>query len=270
VPVHPVHAYGFASTFKLRELVPLFTMPGARGPIEPKLKERLLVAWEANGEKRYALAFDFGAVVFVNCAPTEEQRIVEALKKKYAAEPHPPLDETFLVETAPTAKLEVRFDRVVVPELTEGIVDIVALILAQSVAMDYYVRDVEAIEIETDRITERLQSKGQVGRVRSLIKFIGVCIATRNDILSTLALFDKPDATWENETLDRLWEGLYRMLELDDRYKALEAKLRMFQDNLEVLVDLTRQRQTLRLEMAVVVLILFETLTMLWQILQHR
>ena len=42
------------------------------------------------------------------------------------------------------------------------------------------------------------------------------------------------------------------MLELDDRYRALEAKLRMFQDNLVVLVDLARQRQTCVLEFAVV------------------
>jgi uncharacterized Rmd1/YagE family protein len=256
VAVHPVHAYGFASTFKLRDLVPLL-----RGPTEPKLKERLLAPLGGN---RYALAYDFGAVVFVNCEPDEEVRVIVELSKRLTGEKHPPTTESFLIEDG-SATPEVRFDRVLVPELTEGVVDIVALILAQSVAMDYYVHDVEEIEIETDLITERLRSAGSVGPVRPLIQFIGLCIATRNDILSTLALFDKPDATWDNEPLDRLWEGLYRMLELDDRYKALEAKLRMFQDNLEVLVDLTRQRQTLRLEVAVVFLILFETLVMILQ-----
>jgi methylenetetrahydrofolate dehydrogenase (NADP+)/methenyltetrahydrofolate cyclohydrolase len=40
-----------------------------------------------------------------------------------------------------------------------------------------------------------------------------------------------------------LWNGLRKMLELDDRYRALDAKLRMFQDNLVLLVDLARQRQ---------------------------
>ena len=38
------------------------------------------------------------------------------------------------------------------------------------------------------------------------------------------------------------------MLELDDRYRALDAKLRMFQDNLVLLVDLARSRSTLFLE----------------------
>ena len=62
-------------------------------------------------------------------------------------------------------------------------------------------------------------------------------------------------------------EELYRMLELDDRYRSLEAKLRMFQDNLTVLVDLTRQRTTMTLEVIVAILILFEMLIMIWQLM---
>jgi uncharacterized Rmd1/YagE family protein len=261
VPLAQVHAYAFAATFKLRELIPLFTIDGR----EPKVKERLLASF---GSNCYALAYDFGSVVFVNCPAAEQARIVDELKRRLPPEPHPPLTESFLIETGGATAPEVRFDRVVVPELTEGVVDIVALIVAQSAAMDYYAQDVELIEVRMDRITERLQTSGRVGAVKPLTKFIGSCIAVRNDILSTLALFDKPDATWENESLDRLWEGLYRMLELDDRYKALEAKLHMFQDNLEVLVDLTRQRQTIRLEVVVVLLILLETLVMVWQIVR--
>jgi len=258
VSVQPIHAFAFASTFKLRELEPLFRVDAA----EVKTKERLLARY---GTDCYAIAYDFGALVFVNCDPALEARMVSEVRKMLTDEPHPPMTETFLIETGASTAPKVRFDRVLVPELSEGVVDIVALIVAQSVSMDYYVRDVEEIERETDRITARLRSTGRVGRVKSLIQFIGLCIATRNDILSTLALFDKPDATWEDENLDRLWEGLYRNLELDDRYKALEAKLRMFQDNLEVLVDLARQRQTLRLEATVVLLILFEVVVMIFQ-----
>jgi len=261
MPTYPVNAYGFSATFKLRELVPLFSSD----PSQVRVKERLIATL---GEGRWALAYDFGAVVFVGVDEAEQKRLIEQLSKRLTGEPHPPLTETFCIDVQAGAATEARFDRVVVPELTTEVVDIVALILAQSVAMDYYARDVDQIEEETDRIAEYLRSAGRIpGRVKQLVQFIGLCIATRNDVISTLALFDKPDATWENEHLDRLWEGLYRMLELDDRYKALEAKLRMFQDNLVVLVDLARQRHTLQLELIVILLILGEGLLMLWQIL---
>ncbi len=254
-----VYAYGFAGTFRLRELVSAFA-PVATARVE---KDRLIADYPAG----YALAYKFGAVVFVGVDTAERQRVVAAISERLAGEPHPPLTEDFLIETG-SATFDVRFDRVLVPELNLPIVDTVALVLAQSVAIDYYAEDVAEIEAETERIAVQLRKDGRIrGRLRQRIRFIGHCIETRNAVISTLALFDKPDATWENEQLDRLWTGLYRMLELDDRSRALEAKLRMFQDNLVVLVDLTRQRYTLTLEAIVAVLILLEVAIMVWQVM---
>ncbi len=258
-PAVSVQAYGFAATFNLKELLSCFKEVDAR--VE---KDRLLANF---GPGRFALAYDFGAIVFIGTEPAEKQAVLDRLITRFH-ESHLPLEESFLIEAHSTGQTEVRFDRVMVPEVTLPVVEIVGEMLAQSVSMDYYASDVLELEGETDRITEELIQKGRVPRdTRALVKFIGQCIATRNDVISTLALFDKPDAAWENEQLDRLWNGLYKMLELDDRYRALEAKLRIFQDNMEVLVDLTRQGQTLRLEVAVVVLIVFEIAVMMWQLL---
>jgi uncharacterized Rmd1/YagE family protein len=260
MPTLPISAYGFASTLKLKELVPLFDGGGAR--VE---HDRLLAQL---GPDRWALAYDFGAVVFVGLGPKDCERLVAAIAGRLVDEPHPPLTESFTIEVDPAKTMEVRFDRVVVPVLELGAVEIVAEVLAQSVAMDYYADDVAEIEAETDRIAAELRRQGRIpGHVRPTLQFIGLCIATRNDVISTLALFDKPDATWENEQLDRLWNGMRKMLEFDDRYRALDAKLRMFQDNLVLLVDLARQRHTLALELAVVLLIVIEVVVMVWQML---
>jgi uncharacterized Rmd1/YagE family protein len=260
VPTVPVHAYGFASTFRLKELEPVFAEVA-----ETRVAGDELHAQFSDG--MWALAYDFGAVVFIGIDPAVQQRVIGGIGKKLEGEKHPPMTEDFLVETD-AAEFGVRFDRVMVPKLNRDVADLVGLVLAQSVAMDYYGRDVAEIEVATDRIAKELREAGRLRRsVRDLSRFIGLCIATRNDIISTLALFDKPDVTWENEQLDRLWNGLYRMLELDDRYRLLDAKLRMFQDNLVVLVDLARQRHTLALEVTVAVLILMEMLVMIWQVL---
>jgi uncharacterized Rmd1/YagE family protein len=260
MPAVPVHAYGFSATFKLRDLEPTFGEVGSARVDKDRLLAQL-------GEGRFALAYDFGAVVFIGVDAAVQTRLIRAIEAKLPPEPRPPLTEDFLIETEAEG-FEVRFDRVLVPTLSVDVVEIVALVMAQSVAMDYYGQDVAEIEEATDRIAGELRTSGRLGkRVRDLTQFIGLCIATRNDIISTLALFDKPDATWENEELDRLWNGLYRTLELNDRYRALEAKLRMFQDNLIVLVDLQRQRHTFLLESAVVALIVLEIMIMIWQVL---
>ena len=257
----PIFAYGFAATFRLRELVDAFSDLGA-AQID---KDRLIIRL---GQERYALAFDFGAVVFVGIDDELRRRTIERVLKILPPEPNPPITETFLIEVRDVPAPEVRFDRVVVGALTVPILDVVAEVVAQSVAMDYYASDVDQIETQFDHIVARLRSGKRSESVAKLTRFIGVCIAVRNDVISTLALFDKPEATWENEQLDRLWTGMRHLLELDDRYRNLEAKLRLFQENLVVLVDLARQRHTLALEWAVVLLILFETAVMVWQTLR--
>jgi uncharacterized Rmd1/YagE family protein len=254
----PIHAYGFAATFRLRELTSAFEELGA-AQLE---KDRLLVG--AGGE-RYALAFDFGGVVFVGIEEEVRKKVIDRVLRLLPPEPSSPIPESFLIEVRETPSVEVRFDRVIVREVTIPIIDVVAEMVAQSVAMDYYAKDVDEIEAQFDQIVVALRTVARTPPVRQLTKFIGICIAVRNDVISTLALFDKPDDTWENEELDRLWDGLRRILEIDDRYRSLEAKLRLFQENLVVLVDLARQRHTLVLEWAVVLLILFELVLMVWQ-----
>jgi uncharacterized Rmd1/YagE family protein len=258
----PVHACAFASTFKLRELVPAFSRAEAR--LE---KDELHITFP---DGTAAIGFDFGAVVFFGGEAALRDQVVRDLLQR-VGEAQPPRTEDFLVEVQPGERPEARFDRVVVPELSWPVRSIVGLLLAQSAAMDYYEDDVQDILARTDRVIRDLAERGRLrGRVKNMIRFIGSCILTKNDVIETLALFDKPEATWEQEPLDRLFVRLRKMLEIDDRFRGLEYRLRVIQDNLVLLVDLSRQRSNLYLEASVVVLILFELAVMVWQVMHSR
>jgi required for meiotic nuclear division protein 1 len=262
VPTLAVHAYGFAATFRLKELASAFE--GAEVVLE---KDQLLARFPPkDGHERLAFFFDFGAMVVAGLEAPDRDRLVRAVTARHGPEPHAPLTEDFLVEVRPGSPLEVQFERVVVPEATPKVLSIIGLLLAQSVAMDYYEEDVREILQRTDTIIGSLQVAGRLpGRVQDLVKFIGSCIATKNGVISTLSLFDKPDAAWEDRELDRLYNALRLELEIDDRFRGLEAKLRMIQENLVLLVDLSQHRSSKRLEVTVVLLILFEVVIMLWQ-----
>lgn len=258
----PAHAYAFATTFRLKELI------GILPSVEVELDKDCLVL-RIPGEAaspQLAILFDFGALVTIGLPSAERERLIRAIHGRLAPEPHPPLTEDFLLEVRPGGRLEVQFDRVILPEVTLPALKVISLLLAQSVAMDYYEEDVQEILSRSEVITRSLQVAGRLpGRVGDLVKFIGTCIATKNGVIATLALFDKPDAAWEVQSLDRLYSSLRLELELDDRFRALEAKLRMIQENLVLLVDLSQHRSTWRLEVTVVLLILFEVLLTLWQ-----
>jgi len=140
-----------------------------------------------------------------------------------------------------------------VDRLTPGRTAVVALTVAQSAAMEYYEGLIEQLFVEG------LELRGTVPfRTRPLHRFIGEAIATRAEVLSVLHLLDKPDATWEDPEMDRIYEDLRKEFDLTDRYAALELKLRSVQEALELLVDVARDRRLFALEVAITVMILLE------------
>ena len=154
----------------------------------------------------------------------------------------------------------------VVDELSRGRASLIAQTVAQSAAMEYYEQIVERLFERTGRIVDRLESRGTVPLgTRSLNQFIGQAIGTRNEVLSVLHLLDKPDLTWEDAAMDRIYSDLRLEFDLEDRYSALESKLRAIQDTLELVLDVARERRLFLLEVAVVLLILFEVVWGIWR-----
>jgi len=106
-----------------------------------------------------------------------------------------------------------------------------------------------------------VEKRGSVSaQIRRLHRFIGEAIATRNEVLTVLALLDKPDATWDGPAMDRIYDELRAEFDLVDRYTTMEQKLDGVQEALELVLDVARDRRMWLLEVTIVLLILFELL----------
>src|SRR2546421_1126234 len=115
-------------------------------------------------------------------------------------------------------------------------------------------------------LVEPLEKYGSVStRVRGLHRFIGEAIATRNEVFTVLALLDKPDATWDDPQMDRIYDELRAEFDLVDRYTTMEQKLQGVREALELVLDVARDRRMWLLELTIVLLILFEILLELFR-----
>jgi uncharacterized Rmd1/YagE family protein len=187
--------------------------------------------------------------------------ILAAFGKLLPREPHPPLRESFLVEIRAGARVEIElaFDRVVVPELEENTLEVIATVLAQSVSIDYYDEDAQAI---LDRLatmcTDVARGGRAPGRQRDLVRFAGAAMAFQAEIIGAILLLDKPDLTWEDERADRLHDKLRYHFEIPERYKALESKLVTIRETLQALLTMGSERRMFIVEVAVMILIVIE------------
>jgi required for meiotic nuclear division protein 1 len=249
-----VDAFAIASTVTVKQLDTYFSAEAERVKAS---KTTLIVRYE----RGWAVAHDFGVLVFIGVAREERDQVMKRLLRDCQNENRPPLEESFVVELRPGSPPSTHFDRVVLPELDARSVELVALAIGQSVGMEYYEDTVDGLVAQLESASKRLAETGRLSdKNRELLRFIGRGMATRTQVVHTLALLDAPALAWDDEALDKLYRDLRASFAIEDRYRALDQKLEMIQDNLELMVDLAQHKRSVLLEVAVIGLIAAELL----------
>jgi uncharacterized Rmd1/YagE family protein len=252
---HEFTAIAFEENLSLRELAPAFA--GSR------LALRDLHVPSDDGE---IFLYPFGAVVFHNVPPERRDAELARLHRARPGLTTQVVRESFTVREEPGARVDIVDGTLTVDSLTPGRAAVVALIVAQSAAMEYYERIVADLFARTTALVEPLERYGTVSlRTQGLHRFIGQAIATRAEVINVLTLLDKPDATWDDPALDRIYDDLRAEFDLLDRYGTLTQKLAGVQESLELVLDVARDRRMWLLELAIFLLIAFEVLLGIWR-----
>lgn len=245
-------AFAYASRFRLDEVKDWFSGQ----PTVREAKTHVVAVWD---DHEMAFAFDFGAVVFFNVPAATRNATLDAFWKGLANEPHPPLREELIVDVRKGARVEVGFDRVRVPALTPEVFAVVATVIAQSVCLDYYDEDVQESLDRIHGIASKVAVSGRPpGKQDEIIRFVGGSVASQVEIISSLALLDKPDPTWDDPLADELHDKLRAVFEIADRYRTLEAKIRTSREGVTAFLEMMQHRRSHLLEIAVIALIFVE------------
>lgn len=254
-------AYHFTEAIKLTSLLPVFQE-------KPFRASGTELAYKYDKEQ-FVILFNFGAIVFFNIDPLKEKQILGSVLAVVQPKDEIATSEEFHFETGP--KLSVEFRRVIVENATFERIEIIALVLAQSTALDYFENTVNSLIQKSSEISEILEKEGRIGRTgRELMRFIGLCLNMKQKVVSSTYILDSPEPTWEDQELSQLHHNMIEMFELRDRYKTLEYKLRMIQENVEILSDFSRSQRANALEISIVVLIAFEIVLFLYQLATFR
>jgi uncharacterized Rmd1/YagE family protein len=171
-----------------------------------------------------------------------------------------PTRERFAVRLDPAyGEPVVDWSHVAIAAAEEGVQSAVALVLAQSVALERYERGAEAILDESLALTRELGQRGRPPWRGGLpVRRAANLAADRLELARWFFLLDRPEATWDDPRTARLYDLLFAHFELRDRYEALMHKLAGVQSTLEVIIDLWQSRRSRLLEWAIVALIAFE------------
>lgn len=210
------------------------------------------------GSSSYLAIYKHGVVSFYGDDPldiTTTLKFLKAYCRNYFPEA---LSDELLIETR-AQENKIRHNKVEVVEESQEICRMIMLNVSQSVTLDYYSEQTDALLAETNHHTQVLEKSGKFAiSDANLRKYIGKALLLKNRIAENLYIFDSPPETWEDEQLDRLHNELKKNFDLQDRFRSVSEGLAIVKENLELFKDFLQYRKSNLLEWIVIALIAVE------------
>jgi uncharacterized Rmd1/YagE family protein len=221
--------------------------------------DELFYRTESDG---FIYVFKFGIIGFFNYNELQIAGFMEVINPYCKNKLDTRLSEEFEIETnAPRMKLG--FNKIELTSVDSNVLRLVMLNVSQSVALDHYSQLTNILLEETNYHTQILERKGRLDLAGvNLKKYIGRTLNIKNRINANLYIFDSPDETWEDESLNKLDIGLKKTFDLQARFRTILEGLAIVKENLDLFKDILQYRNSTRLEWVIIILILVEVVNL--------
>jgi uncharacterized Rmd1/YagE family protein len=215
-----------------------------------------------------AFLFRYGAVVFFDAAPAG---ITEYLRQ---IGPH--VRQPFSQVERETEVLDIRLDHagketierntLVLADGSLEKLQLVADIMAKSVSLAHHEKGIERQFERIEPFAVNLDHWGRGAKAaRELLHNLGGALLAEHRVVAGTRVDDSPELLWDHPELERLWARLRDEFEIRERFAALHGKLSLISRTAETALELLQNRRALRVEWAIVGLIVFEIVLTLVQ-----
>jgi uncharacterized Rmd1/YagE family protein len=208
-----------------------------------------------------AFLFRYGAVVFFDASTAG---ITEYLRQigPHIRQPFPQGEretEMLDIRLDATGRETIEGNTLVLADLSLEKLQLVADIMAKSVSLAHHEKGIERQFERIEPFAVNLDHWGRGGRAaRELLHNLGGALLAEHRVVAGTRVDDSPDLLWDHPELERLWARLRDEFEIRERFAALHGKLSLISRTAETALDLLQNRRALRVEWAIVGLIVFE------------
>ncbi|HVU19920.1 MAG TPA: RMD1 family protein [Rhizomicrobium sp.] len=207
----------------------------------------------------YVVIFRYGVVVFVGLSVDEEKlSLAHILNDMPALGPFE--EERVGLEIRAGGEEGAAANGVFqVRELSLAHVLVLGDVLAKSVALARYEREIAAVFDTIEPEASRLAVSGKLPKSRkALLRLIGSALLAQHRVSGRIAFAEKPDVLWDNPELGRLFARLEDEYEIIERGTLLNGKVSVVGSAAETFTDMMDTARSARLELLIVILILAE------------
>ncbi|MGB6681246.1 MAG: RMD1 family protein [Candidatus Bathyarchaeia archaeon] len=236
-------------------------------PFTPMTKGKYKSIYNLDKEK-FIFIYDFGSLVSFNLDKKDLDDIFLKLRKHIKCLESPEQD-SFDIIIKSTDTEDIGFSEVTLNQLDINKVEMIAVVLAQSVALDHYENIVDQQILKVSNINDHLTKFGKLHTShKNVIKMIGETNKALENTIFQVDVLDKPPVTWDHKDLEVLYEKANSVFELSLRFKNLKIKADYIDRQLTRFIEILRSRREMRLELIIIILIAIEVIIYLFEIMR--
>lgn len=209
---------------------------------------------------RFLYVFDYGVVVFANYDALSKSEFIQFIKNYASKIVDLNLTEEYKINCDPSInKFFVKNDYINVQKIDSSMIRIVMLNVGQSVALEHYEVLTDALISSSRLYIQELEKRGKLSISKTdLLKYIGQVLNVKNSIVDNLYILDDPNLVWDDEELNQMNRNLKTNFDIIPRFKDLDYRLQIVENNLTLFTDVLNVRESSRLEWIVIILIAIE------------
>ncbi|CAI0442885.1 unnamed protein product [Linum tenue] len=282
-PAIPVRAFFFSTSVDLKSLVeqnkPNFIPPTSRMTNYVLLKfgdllndSQGLGTCIGGSDCCYMVVFQYGSIVLFNAREHEVDAYLKIVRNHASGVLHEMRKDEYEVREKPNLDtwMQAGLDHIMLQFLNIDGIRTIGSVLGQSIALDYYGRQVDGMVAEFTDINRGMEKTGTFSMdSKKLFQLVGKANSNLADIILKLGLFERSDIAWKDAKFGQIWEYLRDEFELTQRFASLDFKLKFVEHNIRFLQEILQNRKSDFLEWLIIVLISVEIIISVFDI-SHR
>ncbi|XP_012073696.1 uncharacterized protein LOC105635258 isoform X2 [Jatropha curcas] len=281
-PSIPVRAYFFSTSVDLKSLVeqnkPNFIPPTSRMTNYVVLKfgnlseSTGLGAFISGSKCCYMVVFQYGSIVLFNVREHEVDDYLNIVRNHASGLLPEMRKDEYEVREKPTLNtwMQGGLDYIMLQFLNIDGIRTIGSVLGQSIALDYYGRQVDGMVAEFTDINRGMEKTGTFSMdSKKLFQIVGKANSNLADVILKLGLFERSDIAWKDAKYAQIWEYLRDEFELTQRFASLDFKLKFVEHNIRFLQEILQNRKSDFLEWLIIVLISVEIIISIFDITQR-
>ncbi|KAF6171757.1 hypothetical protein GIB67_007278 [Kingdonia uniflora] len=220
---------------------------------------------------RYMVVFQYGSAVLFNIEDHEVESYLEIVRR-HASGLLPEMrkdDYAVKVKQLMMEDMQGGPDYIVLKKLDLDGIRIIGSVLGQSMALDYFVSQVDGMVEEFTDINRDMVKTGTFTMKRKkLFQLVGKANSNMADVILKVGLFDRSEIAWKDAKYAQILDYLRDEYEVAQRFGNLDFKLKFVEHNIHFLQVALQNRRSDLLEWCIIILLSIQNVVSVYEIIQ--